>query len=234
MQLLERWEARREIKNLMGIYTLECLNKREGTIVEKLYSIRDDISYGTNDGYYTGREAVIGYYDAVRALTRFKESLIKDTFPKLTDTPLKDLEGAGIFDDRPCSTPIIEVAGDGKTAKGIWYCMGSNADVTSGGVASYWTWGFYTADFILENDVWKFWHLNYENDIETLCGQTWTKENTPYPEMETMKAIKDHSLPAPNVPICLREKYTPRRKFTKTPRLPEPYETFADTFSYGV
>ena len=234
MQLLERWESRREIKNLMGKYTLDCLNKQEGTIVANHFSSREDISYGTNDGYYAGREAVTEYYQAVCAFNRFKESLIKDTFPKLKDTPLSQLEGAGVFDDRPCSMPVIEIAGDGQTAKGIWYCMGSNADVTSGGIASYWTWGYYTADFILEDGSWKFWHLVYENDIETLCGQTWTRENEPYPELESMKAVKDFDFPKPNVPVKLREPYTPRRKYTRTPRLPEPYTTFAETFSYGV
>jgi hypothetical protein len=64
-QLLERWEYRREIKNLMGKYTLDCLNKQEATIVANHFSRRNDISYGINDGYYSGREAVQEYYQAV-------------------------------------------------------------------------------------------------------------------------------------------------------------------------
>ena len=32
----------------------------------------------------------------------------------------------------------------------------------------------------------------------------------------------------------LRELYTPQRPFTRTLPLPEPYGTFAETFSYGA
>lgn len=33
--------------------------------------------------------------------------------------------------------------------------------------------------------------------------------------------------------VTLREYYSPNRPMAKLPRLPEPYPTFADTFSYG-
>ena len=69
LQLTERFEDRREIKNIMGKYVTNCLLCKEDTIVDSLFCSRDDISLGFNHGYYVGREAVKGYYNAVCAAT---------------------------------------------------------------------------------------------------------------------------------------------------------------------
>jgi hypothetical protein len=60
------------------------------------------------------------------------------------------------------TTPIIEVAGDGKTAKGTWYSPGmglsahiNGTNVTYGGT---FFWEKYGADFMKENGEWKIWH----------------------------------------------------------------------------
>jgi hypothetical protein len=60
------------------------------------------------------------------------------------------------------TTPIIEVAGDGKTAKGTWYSPGmglsahiNGTEVTYGGT---FFWEKYGADFMKENGEWKIWH----------------------------------------------------------------------------
>ena len=60
------------------------------------------------------------------------------------------------------TTAIIEVAGDGKTAKGVWYSPGiglsariNGTNVSYGGT---FFWEKYGADFMKENGVWKIWH----------------------------------------------------------------------------
>jgi hypothetical protein len=60
------------------------------------------------------------------------------------------------------TTPIIEIAGDGKTAKGTWYSpgMGLSAHI-NGTEVSYggtFFWEKYGADFMKENGEWKIWH----------------------------------------------------------------------------
>jgi len=61
------------------------------------------------------------------------------------------------------TTPIIEIAGDGKTAKGTWYSpgMGLSARIQGSNVSYGGTffWEKYGGDFIKENGVWKIWHL---------------------------------------------------------------------------
>ncbi len=164
----------------------------------------------------------------------FKAALIQNAFPEaLEDKSLEELYGAGPFDNLPASTPLIEIAGDGETAKGLWYCHGTAADLTPGGVASTWSWGYYCADFVKEDGAWRFWHLCWLNDIVTLCGQTWTKPNVPYPPLPEFADVEKLALPAPTVACTVRELYRPDRPFTPTPPLPEPYLHFSETFSYG-
>ena len=46
--------------------------------------------------------------------------------------------------------------------------------------------------------------------------------------------MKDFRYAEPDVPCTLREEYSAERPFAPSPRLPEPYTTFAETFSYGI
>jgi len=41
-------------------------------------------------------------------------------------------------------------------------------------------------------------------------------------------------MPEPTISVTLREYYTPRRPLTLAPPIPEEYDTFAETFSYGI
>lgn len=232
--LVGRWEERREIKNLMGRYAVSFLLKKEKTMFVDFWSSREDVSMGLNNGWYVGREAISGWFAAIDKNTALKAKLLKADLPEqLGDQDEQALYGIGDFDVKPLGTPVIELADDLQTAKGIWYSQGSKADVTEAGPVSYWTFGVFAADFIYEDGTWKIWHLQYLEDIKCLCGQSWAKPQTPFPALPAYAALKDAALPEPTVKVTLREYYSPNRPMAKLPRLPEPYPTFADTFSYG-
>lgn len=63
------------------------------------------------------------------------------------------------------NTPLIHVAFDRKTARGLWYSDGfvtddrGNTDIIAQKVA---------VDFIREGDSWKIWHLVYGSDLVVL------------------------------------------------------------------
>ena len=80
-----------------------------------------------------------------------------------------DSGAGGEFAMHLSTTPVIEIAGDGKTAKGIWYSPGlglspkmndSSVDVTG-----IFFWERYGGDFIKEKGVWKIWHLGMYYDF---------------------------------------------------------------------
>lgn len=235
-ELVRKWEHRRAVKNLMGKYVNSLMHKEEPDMLEQYWSrTKKDICLGFNDGWYVGAEGIARYYDTTDHNTQLKSKVIQSVYPetkeKYTDS---QMYGAGQMDMKPIGTCIVTVADDEQTAKGIWYSRGSYADVTPGGPVSSWTFGTYTADFVIEDGQWRLWHMQYLEDVNSICGQSWTEENRPYPAIAGFEAVGEIKAPVPDVKTVLREYYTPDRPFTKLPKLPEPYATFSETFSYGM
>jgi len=146
------------------------------------------------------------------------------------------------------TTPIIEVAGDGKTAKGVWYSPGVGLMAKIVGddaqVGSVFFWEKYAGDFVLEDGQWKIWHLQMAYDFTPGFPEEMTErfakingekdvekrgEGGPMREAgERMAGLPPgFKKPAYSYPI-----YEPGRPGLIYPRLPEPYYTFSETFSY--
>lgn len=95
------------------------------------------------------------------------------------------------------SNPIIEVAGDGKTAKGLWIAAGhestpypkrprySDPDGDPVGPRlqgpdkygiykfAHWVWNKYGVDFVKEDGKWRMWHLRTVGLIRTHFNMDW-------------------------------------------------------------
>lgn len=233
--LLSRWEDRREIQNIIGRLTQSYLMMEEGQIFDRWWSSRADICLGVNDGWYAGRASVQGYYAALDAKIRLASRLMAACFPeKLGGKTEEELYGVGQIGIRPADTSVIEVASDGQTAKGIWSIHGTGTDITTAGPVSLWDWGYLCVDFVREGDSWKIWHLQDLHDINTPTGYDWTQPAHVFEDHPAFAEMADFAFPAPDVAMTLREAYYPGRPFAASPRLPEPYDTFAETFSYGM
>ena len=235
-QMVTRWEDRREIQNLMGRYTYALLLKQEKEIYDTFWCQKaPEPCLGFNEGYYKGREAVKGYYEALHRRNLLRTRLIMEDFPEQTQarTP-EELYGCGVLDHKPLGNQVIEIAEDGQTAKGFWYVVGKEDEYGASGPLSYWTFGMFGVDFVWEDGQWRIWHLTYVEDIRTPCGESWAvkpREREPNPHYRPMAEFQ---LPAPTRPEPVRARYTPARPFTKLLPLPEAYRTFAETFSYGT
>jgi len=209
--------------------------RKDAIIFDNFWSGREDVCLGFNNGYFSGYEAVKDYYDATYENIDKISKLIRNLFPeKLGDKSDKDIYGAGYFESKPMQNPVIEIAGDRKSAKGLWYSHGSIADITPSGPVSYWTWGCFAADFVNENDEWRIWHLEYLEDIKSPVGQSWGMPENDMPELPEFALIKELKWPEPNVKKILKTPYSSDRPFSPLPEVPVPYNTFEDTFSYGL
>ncbi len=234
VQLADRWFDKREIQNLAGKYVTSLLIMRDSTIFDDFWAGAEDVCLSFNDGSYVGEEAVRGYYAASAEITNKKSEFIRNLFPaELGGLSDEEVFGVGQLRAMPITTPVIEIARDGKTAKGIWHVQGSENGVTPYGPLSYWTLGFICIDFIKEGDDWKLWHVLHAVDIHSPMGENWT-EPKQHEVMEDFKALAELKLPAYSVERVNFVGYSTDRPFTAPPRLPEPYETFGETFSYGV
>ncbi len=234
-ELVGHWEDQRDCKNLLGRYINAIMLNRDLAAFDFFWSKeREDISLGLNSGFYRGREAVASFYTGLFERDRLVARLLQRQLPdELSDKSEEELYGTGEMRYLPSSSCVIEVAEDARTAKGIWTLLGSSDKVMPGGPASYWTWGYYCIDFIREGLDWKIWHMLYLWDINHLSGQNWAEPEQPLPVLEGFEELADFEMPEPTEPVCLRESYHALRPFTKTPRVPVPYRTFAETFSYG-
>jgi hypothetical protein len=86
---------------------------------------------------------------------------VSKLYPEIKNVP-ENLGAGHEYALHTNTTPVIEIAGDGKTAKGIWYSPGyglsahiNGSNVSYGGT---FFWEKYGADFMKENGVWKIWH----------------------------------------------------------------------------
>ena len=233
-QLVGIFEDQRDLKNLMGKVCYTILLKQEDQMVARFWSAREDICLGVNRGYYVGRAAVSGYYDAVYRHTTACTEFLKKAFPeqmgKLTSG---EQFGAGSMDVKPMDTAVVEIAGDGETAKGIWYSRGTYNDITPQGPVAFWDYAVFACDFVREDGQWKIWNMLRLSDIVAPGGKNWGINYAPYPDLPEFAGAKGFSAPEPTVQKTLHEAYYPGRPFMPLPEPPVPYETFAETFSYG-
>lgn len=233
-QLVQRFEDQRALKNLVGKYANLVLLNREGEIFHRLWSAEGP-TLAFNDGGYVGAEAVKGYFAACAERNALVGKLLQKRFPdKLGQLSDEELYGVGPFKVKPMACPIIEVAADGQTAKGLWCCQGACNDVEACGPRARWTFGWFAVDFRREADGWRIWHMQYVNDVDSTCGQSWGKPQTAYPELPEFAELGAFRYPEYTVKKTFRPLYAPDRPVTEAPRIPEPYETFAETFTYGI
>lgn len=231
--LIERWEFQRSIKNLMGKYSNMIILNREGEIFKNFWSNRGDNCLAFNDGYYKGK-AVEKYYKSVEKRNALVAVLLQKKFPdKIGKMSTEEIYGIGPFKVKPLSSPVIEIAEDGETAKGLWYCQGACNEIEESGPVARWTWGYFAVDFMREEDEFKIWHLCYFNDVDCISGTSWGKPEKKLPILEEFAILKDFSYENFSKEVCLYEKYHVNRKLAKIPKIPEPYNTFKNTFSYG-
>lgn len=234
-QLVAVWEDRRAVQNLMGIFSGHYLLKQEKDIVRDLFSARDDISLAVNEGYYSGRDAVVGYYEALHQKNLLTTRLIMAKYPeKFEGKTAEEAYGCGLINYKPLDTPVVEIAGDGQTARGIWTCRNSYSDLRPSGPVAFYEWGWVAADFIKEDEGWKIWHLQILNDVHVQAGLQYNQSEQPYPPAGGFDEIAAFKMPEPNIKKTVRALYSTTRPRTLAPEVPAPYETFDPANSYGV
>jgi len=159
---------------------------------------------------------------------------------------LKQMTAAGALWYHMLTTPVIVVAGDGKTAKGIFMSFGnvSGKMGPNGKPAAQWTEEKYGIDFIKENGHWKIWHLRTYVEFYSSTDGTWLnpKDNIASgvgtPPMPTPKDTKlsagvkaepgvSFKMAQPDEKGNFYQGYTPDRIPAYAPEIPKAYCTFS-------
>ena len=195
---MERLEAYQEIQNLMG-RAVAAFNFREAEKLLAFFALnRPDVSVEVADeGLFEGAEPV--------------STIIKET---VGAAPLK-----GEMIDIQLTTPVIEVAADGQSARAIWWCPGAASEVREGEEPrALWLWGDIACDFVREDGSWKILHLHYFRVIKCSYEKGWVEDTS----MVNRPNTAMHPLSKPST---YHAPYTPLSVRCGIPAPPYPYET---------
>jgi hypothetical protein len=216
------------VQNVMSMHTYYHNTGKQGEEYDLIWAKDPGVKWTIGGGIYEGQEAVriLAVESFHQRHLEYLENLTK-FYPVEVD--MKNLF-AGEIACHPQTTPVIEIAGDGKTAKGAWYSPGVVAGVRPDGKPhAMWMWEMYGVDFIKEDGQWKIWHLVNWYDFIIDMGKDfsdvqWNRKRGFRPMKFAQETMKQ---PGGDPSIS----YNPTR-VPWLPPLPKPYETWKDTFSY--
>jgi hypothetical protein len=156
---IQRIEDILEIQNIMGLYeSYHTASMQEETVAlfaQKTPGVKVDID-------------AFGVWEGIEGIRRM--------FVDFLGTYEKDLTGRIYPHD--LTTPIIEVAEDGKTAKALWSSPGLETHINekTGKPRAMWAWGKYKTAFVKEDGNWKIWQMSWHTTFITPYEKGWAEE----------------------------------------------------------
>jgi hypothetical protein len=206
---IQRLKDINEIQNLMGTYEFwhtAGLNKEtvEQLWAKKTPGVRTEIA---NFGVYDGPEGTRKFWYEMQGATHGDRK--------------------GHMHLHTLTTPIIQVAGDGKTAKGVWISPG--VETAPGPDKPLWAWVKYGIDFVKEDGKWKFWHFHLYRIFMTPYDKSW-KEVPLAQHPHTFDSIPDSI--KPDRPPTYSWSYSVDVPYENIPAPPEPYNVFDEKSAY--
>ena len=135
-ELIQRvWDVE-EIKKLINKRVIYIANEMRKEELNDLWvqnpEHKKTASCGRNTGYYTGMDAIHDYYVVHHQKEREKQlKKLHAANPAISDIP-QNLH-IGCLSNHPVSTGLVELAGDGKTAKGLWYSIAQETEAQPDG-----------------------------------------------------------------------------------------------------
>ena len=225
-QMQHIWDVE-EVKQLMHkrvfLQTSDQRQEELDTLWVKAPELQKTASFGSNWGYYVGMEAISGYYVTVHNAALETQRQENGA----------DRQNLGNLYAHPLTTGLVEVAQDGKTAKGLWYSIGHEAKALPDGTAQVqWMLGKVAADFVREEDGWKIWHIVISTDVDCEAGHDYGE----YPVYVDWSSASDNPVRkefgTPTVEMLTHD--VTFNWWDDYPAMPpKNYQTFTDEISYG-
>lgn len=244
---VERAEAVNEIQRLMATYFNMHVNNPDPKFAGmtqwdswKLWADRPDSSVEiTSNGLYVGFDNIKAFYERGRPNGPVPISVESGYRPIEIEHHLTG--GRGMMFIHTLCSPMIVVAEDGQTARGLWESPGNetcdppvpDGVFNASNVQGEWVHGRVHADFIKENGGWKIWHYRYYRVFRAPYGTCWTDmdqrgQGVQAPVCEDKLLVKLGGDPSRVFPTTYWHTYS-RDDFSEpVPFCPQPYETWTD------
>lgn len=231
-ELIARIMDTEAVKTLVykrGIYNANDWREKELNelwVTDKAYQAT--AAMGKNIGWYVGMDNIRAYYvDKHQADLEASLKELSAAMPQIENVP--ENLGTGWLTHRPATTGLVEIAEDGKTAKGLFYAIAQetkpNADGTATGM---WVPEKQAYDFVKEDGQWKIWHLVQAVDSVCPAGENY-ENNDPIVDYTKDPIMIEFGEPTVK---CLTHDAT-FNWWDDYPFRPAPYETWSDEISYG-
>jgi SnoaL-like domain len=201
-QEVDRLIAVHEIQNLMGRY--EFLHT--AGLDEEVIALFAHKTPGTR------LELNRGVYEGIAGVRKFVMATAKGEGDRIGHLHLHAL-----------TTPVIEVAGDCRTAQGVWISPGvETGPGTNGEFNAEWSWLKYGVDFVREDDQWKFWHLHMYRIFTVPYNRSWAEMPAPTP----------HTSPEADRAATFYAGYSTTQAPQNIPAPPSPYSTWDESRAF--
>ena len=201
--------AARACRNLMGRYCFYRTAMRGEDIMamwSKAPDARCEMPWGVYDGWDSVRRRYVEEQPAHGDLEARRGSLVINAL----------------------STCAFEVAGDTRTARGIWMCQGVHTEVKDGKADCRWIWTKYGVDFIFEDGQWRIWHLAIYPLIDTPYEKRWY--DNPKLTVESFRGVHPDRKPTAR---SLWSMHVDNPYPLGHPAIPRPYDNFDHEVGYG-
>lgn len=228
-----------EIQNIMSLHEYYHASFRHEEELDAIWAQEaEDVSFeeALFQARFVGLDMIRAYYVEFMKNTLFRSAtdVIKMLYPQLADTETELPPGLSFL--HTLTTPVIEIAEDGKTAKGAWISPGFTTMPTLEKLEAYWHWDKYGVDFIKEGGRWKIWHFFVGREFTSPYDKSWVDTALDGDEAYALALALfkewDGFKEAPLATINSFNTYSPFKVATIEPQLPQPYHTFSETFSY--
>jgi hypothetical protein len=209
---IETLKAVHEIQNLMSRYEYLKMVSRH-TEIAKMFATKTPGVAAHQElwGNWEGNEGIQRFYGK-GGLNDFRDKQDK----------------RGSLGIHITASAVIEVAGDGKTAKGVWVSYGFHTRRTPDAKFDIgYAWYKFGVDFVKEDGQWKFWHFRLSPVVHHTFDKSWVEKPWSPPYLEERPPEHKEDTPA-------TEWYgwAPHLAPTNHPAPPEPYETFDEKTAY--
>jgi hypothetical protein len=201
------------VQNLMGTYCFyHFANMYDDPRYPALFAKDPDTKLQTSRGVWVGEDAAERFCKYYLAMSGGKGY-------------------AGHMHMHPVMNPVIVVAGDAKTAKGLWVSPGIEVSPQDGVGKGMWLTVKYGVDFKNMEGEWKIWHLRVNGVYLALFGSDSVGGPLPPPPGGGGMPMIDPSF-GPDLSYVGQPLYSATTVQVLDPLPPEPYETWDASMSY--
>jgi hypothetical protein len=225
-QRLHRIKAVHEIHNLIGRHAFFNAAGHYDDLIDTFARHTPGVTveladWGVYEGLDGARAALVG---PLLEMTRRNGEGMRAAYPELD---VQD-DRAGMLLEGAFTTPVIHVAQDGGSARGVWMVLAAQTgfNPAAGRPEAGWAWVHYAVDFVHEEDgedgVWRILRLRVVPRFRTAYGSSWPESSLSRQPPPPLTTTFDRP------PTAALNDYSADRVTTYDPRPPEPYRTLDD------